>query len=245
MPGRQPGPRRRDPGTPSGRRTRAGRPTGGRRRARPNVPGRAACASRAAADRRKWWPQVGQTRSALSSCLLKSISRRSGTWSTGRAGRRRGAARNDGSLIGIRRASSGRGADGTDHRARRAGRAATPRGGAGQARAPRTSARRRSAAGGRPHPARPGRRRRGARAIGSAHRERARPLAAGAPDRIVRATWRGRAASASSNRNEGWKRGRSRARRSAAARVVGRRWSGAAYRRRGRGRRAAPRDSGR
>ena len=38
-----------------------------------HVPGSRSCSRRAAADRRKWWPQVGQTRSALSSCLLKSI----------------------------------------------------------------------------------------------------------------------------------------------------------------------------
>ena len=29
---------------------------------------------RASADSRKWWPQDGQTRRTLSSCLLKSIS---------------------------------------------------------------------------------------------------------------------------------------------------------------------------
>ncbi len=33
---------------------------------------------RAAADSRKWCPQVGQTRSDLSSCLLKSISEQEG-----------------------------------------------------------------------------------------------------------------------------------------------------------------------
>ena len=37
-------------------------------------PGSRSCSRRAAAESRKWWPQVGQTRSALSSCLLNSIS---------------------------------------------------------------------------------------------------------------------------------------------------------------------------
>ena len=51
---------------------------------RATCPWSSSCSRRAAADSRKWWPQVGQTRSALSSCLLKSISRTTGTWSTGR-----------------------------------------------------------------------------------------------------------------------------------------------------------------
>ena len=38
-----------------------------------HVPGSRRSSSRAPADRRKWWPHVGQTRIALSSCLLNSI----------------------------------------------------------------------------------------------------------------------------------------------------------------------------
>ena len=41
---------------------------------------RAAARGAPAADSRKWWPQVGQTRSALSSCLLNSIVSHDGHW---------------------------------------------------------------------------------------------------------------------------------------------------------------------
>ena len=38
-----------------------------------NDSGSRSCSRRVSADSRKWWPQVGQTRIALSSCLLNSI----------------------------------------------------------------------------------------------------------------------------------------------------------------------------
>ena len=42
--------------------------------------GRAAARAGWRRDSRKWWPQVGQTRIALSSCLLKSIASHDGHW---------------------------------------------------------------------------------------------------------------------------------------------------------------------
>ena len=42
------------------------------------VPWSASCSIRVDAGSRKWWPQTGQTRIALSSCLLKSISSQDG-----------------------------------------------------------------------------------------------------------------------------------------------------------------------
>ena len=44
------------------------------------VPGSRSWARRAGAEMRKWWPHDGQTRSALSRCLLKSISLQPGHW---------------------------------------------------------------------------------------------------------------------------------------------------------------------
>ena len=62
---------RSGPGRSSGRRTRADPPTRGRRRARRTSRGRGAARGASAADSRKWWPQVGQTRSDLVELLVE------------------------------------------------------------------------------------------------------------------------------------------------------------------------------
>ena len=226
------GRRRAGPGTASGRRTRAGRPTGGRRRAPSSVPGSRSSSRRAAADSRKWWPQVGQTRSCLVELLveqhllagraLRPQVRRVGV----AAGAERGQLdRHQASLV------RGDGADRSGHRAARA-RAGSARRRRPRRRAtgrPRSSAppissgrpmrRRESRAAGcgsiRPRRPRPGgepgtagRRERDDRALAAGGERQAHPRR-----RPRRAGRRG----ASSNRNDGWKRGRSRARRSAAA----------------------------
>ena len=49
-----------------------------RRRARGTCPGRGASRAAPSADSRKWWPHVGQMRSAFSSCLLNSMSEHCG-----------------------------------------------------------------------------------------------------------------------------------------------------------------------
>ena len=71
----------------------------------PNDAGSRSMARRASADSRKWWPHVGQTRCALSSCLLNSISSQDGHFVHRSGGYESRRARNDGSLIGISRAS--------------------------------------------------------------------------------------------------------------------------------------------